>query len=142
MSCYHTAVLDAPIEDVWEKISNFHDMTWAPDVITSLELKNDLGGHEVGTTRLLNGAFLETLRDIDHQDMSFTYSIDDGPDVISKDKVAGYLGTVRLTPITLGDQTLIEWSSIYESEAPDVVADFCNPIYVALLTAMQAYFAK
>ncbi len=141
MSCYHSAILNAPVETVWTTISNFHDMNWAPEVITSLEVKGDVAGDEVGAVRLLNGLFLETLREVDEPNYSFTYSIDDGPDVIAKEVVANYLGTVVLTPVTIGDQTLIEWSSVYDSDDENAVAEFCNPIYVALLTAMQQHFA-
>ena len=141
MSCYHSAILNAPVETVWTTISNFHDMSWASEVITSLEVKGDVAGDEVGAVRLLNGLFLETLREVDEPNYSFTYSIDDGPDVIAKEVVANYLGTVELTPVTIGDQTLIEWSSVYDSDDENAVAEFCNPIYVALLTAMQQHFA-
>jgi len=141
MSCYHSAILNAPVEAVWSAISNFHDMSWAPEVITSLEVKGDVSGDEVGAVRLLNGLFLETLREVNADGYNFTYSIDDGPDVIAKEVVANYLGTVALTPVTIGDQTLIEWSSVYDSDDENAVAEFCNPIYVALLTAMQQHFA-
>jgi len=153
MSCYHSAVLNAPIEKVWEAIVDFHDMSWAKGVIQTCEKQGDVSGLEVGAKRLLNDVFHEELREVDVENFLFTYSIDDGPKPISKCCVANYLGTVELTPITLSDQTLIEWSTVYDqiesadtnelAEAlhiTDVVADFCDPIYIALLSAMQDYF--
>lgn len=141
MSCYHSAVIDAPVDQVWSAISNFHDMSWAPDVITSVTVVGDASASEVGAKRVLNDLFHETLQSIDHDGHTFSYSIDNGPDVVSKDAVANYIGTVQLLPVTVGGQTFIEWSSEYESANPDAVADFCNPIYHALLNSLVGHFA-
>ena len=141
MSCYHSIIIDASPEEVWSAISNFHDMNWAPEVISSLTIVGEASGSEIGAGRILNGLFHETLKRIDHERHEFSYSIDDGPDVISKEVVSNYVGTVRLRPITDDGRTFVEWSSEYESADPDAVADFCNPIYHALLASMKGHFA-
>jgi len=141
MSCYHSAVLNASIEKVWSTISNFHDMNWAEGVITSVTPVGDLDGTEVGSKRILNELFHETLLHVDAESYSFYYSIDDGPGVVSKDAVSNYLGTVKLHPITVGGLTCIEWASDYESRDPNAVAEFCNPIYNALLVSLKNHFA-
>ena len=140
MSCYHSAVLNASIEKVWSTISNFHDMNWAEGVITSVTAVGDISGTKVGSQRILNEVFHETLLAIDPGSYLFAYSIDDGPGVVGKNAVSNYVGTVKLHPITVGGQTCIEWASDYESKDPNAVAEFCNPIYNALLVSLKNHF--
>ena len=136
-SCHNSIVLDMPREKVWDAIRDFHDLSWAKGVITKLDVKGDKGGLEIGASRLLNDAFLETLVSVDEAAFTFTYSIDDGPAPLDKGSVSNYLGKVCLSSTDNGG-TLVEWSSSYESANEDAIADFCNPIYVALLDAMKA----
>jgi hypothetical protein len=58
--------INAPISDVWVKLNNFHDFSWAPNVITSVEKVGDIDGGQVGAKRILNNAFHETLVEIDN----------------------------------------------------------------------------
>lgn len=133
-SCHNKIEIDSPINTVWKTICDFHDMSWAPEVITSLTKVGDKNGNEVGAKRVLNDAFHETLTEVDADAFTFSYSIDDGPGPVSNSVVDNYIGVVKLTETD--DGTLVEWSSSYESEKDDEVADFCNPIYSALLSAL------
>jgi len=133
-SCHNKIEIDPPINTVWKTICDFHDMSWAPEVITSLTKVGDKNGNEVGAKRVLNDAFHETLTKVDADAFTFSYSIDDGPGPVSNSVVDNYIGVVKLTETD--DGTLVEWSSSYESEKDDEVADFCNPIYSALLSAL------
>jgi len=133
-SCHNKIEIDSPINTVWKTICDFHDMSWAPEVITSLTKVGDKNGNEVGAKRVLNDAFHETLTEVDADAFTFSYSIDDGPGPVSNSVVNNYIGVVKLTETD--DGTLVEWSSSYESEKDDEVADFCNPIYSALLSAL------
>jgi hypothetical protein len=137
-STTQSKIINAPIEDVWQKLDDFHDMTWAAGILPSCEKTGDIDGHEVGATRLLNGAFQETLREIDPQKYFLKYSIDDGPSPVSKNEVSNYFGTVFLSPAERGG-TLVEWNSSWESSSEDAV-DFCHGIYVALLNELAAAF--
>ncbi len=40
-NCYNKVEIEAPINKVWELVKDFHDMSWAPGVITSLEIVGD-----------------------------------------------------------------------------------------------------
>ena len=137
-NCYNKIEISAPVSAVWDKIKDFHDMSWASGVIETLARVGDKNGSEVGAKRILNDAFHERLLSIDHDSFTFTYSIDDGPGPVAKELVRNYKGVVKLSPA--GNGTLIEWSSGFESKADGEVADFCNPIYQALLGAMKASF--
>jgi carbon monoxide dehydrogenase subunit G len=133
---YQTIVIDAPVDRVWRAVSNFHDMTWAPNVITDVETVGDIPGNRVGAVRVLNGLFRETLLELDEEERTFSYSIDDGPPPVSKDEVKNYVGQVSVQPATEGNGTRVEWSSTWEdNEGP--AYEFCHSIYVALLDDMK-----
>ena len=134
-ACYNKIEINASIDKVWETISNFHDMSWAPDVISSVSTVGDKKGTEVGAKRILNEVFHETLTAVDSSNFTFSYSIDDGPGPVASDAVKNYIGVVQLSPIDKG--CLVEWSSSFESANEDDVSDFCNPIYMALLNALS-----
>ncbi|MDX1757811.1 MAG: SRPBCC family protein [Marinobacter sp.] len=137
--CYNTIDIDAPVDVVWNRLRNFHDMSWAEGVITDVKAVGDKGGLDIGAKRILNDAFHETLVTMDPAHYTFSYSIDDGPGPVAKDAVERYIGTVKLSPS--GEGTRVEWSSEFTSAADDEVAEFCNPIYSALLDALKKSFA-
>ncbi|QSX38190.1 SRPBCC family protein [Shewanella sedimentimangrovi] len=133
--CYNTVEIAAPIDKVWKTVSNFHDMSWAKGVITSLEKVGDKGGNEVGAKRVLNNVFKETLTQFHPDKYSFSYSIDDGPGPVAREAVSHYIGVVKLSEKQ--NTCVVEWSSSFESANEEQVSDFCNPIYRALLDALK-----
>ena len=138
-STYQSIVIEAPINAVWAKISDFHDLSFAPQVISDCQKVGDKGGTEVGAQRLLNGVFTETLTHHDESSHAISYSIEDGPSPVSPDEVKSYIGAVRLRPITETGNTFVEWSSRWESDSDDAVA-FCSEIYTTLLRALAIAF--
>ena len=134
-------VVDAPIEDVWSRFIDFHNLSWAPNVISNVEKVGDVDGGIPGAKRILNNAFHETLIEINSDEYFLRYSIDDGPSPVSKAEVDNYVGVVTLGPSAEGDGTLVEWTSSWESRADDAVA-FCHGIYVALLEELANSFNK
>ncbi len=137
-NCYNSTVVAVPREKVWDTIKDFHDLSWADPVITKLDIIGDKSGSEIGAKRFLNDAFYETLVSVNEYEYTFTYSIDDAPEPLSKDSVSNYLGVVRLYPVTDSNGTFIEWTSSFESGDDQAVSDFCNPIYAALLGALKS----
>ena len=139
--CFHSTVLDTPIAEVWSALRNFHNLSWGTGVVTSCVKVGDTPGDQAGAQRVLNSSFHETLRSLDDSNYTLTYTIDDGPEPISKDSIKSYVGTIRLREITDSSRTYCEWETVYETTNDDLVAGFCNPIYAALLEAMKAHFA-
>ena len=133
--CYNKIEIEAPIDKVWDTIYNFHDISWAPGVVTSVTKVGDKKGDEVGAGRILNDVFHETLTELDARNFTFSYSIDDGPGPVASDAVSDYIGTVKLTATDSG--CIAEWSSVFQSQNANEVADFCNPIYMALLNSLK-----
>ena len=131
-STNQSVVIDASISDVWKKFTNFHDLSWAPNVITD---------GSVGAKRVLNGVFHETLVELDNDAHILRYSIDDGPPPVSKEEVSNYIGCVQLSADQEGGGILVEWTSSWDSNADDAV-EFCQGIYVALLGELANSFNK
>ncbi|MGQ0735245.1 MAG: SRPBCC family protein [Acidobacteriota bacterium] len=127
---YQSIVINAPAETVWGAIRNFHDMGWAPNVITGVGVVGDKKGNEVGARRVLNGVFHETLLEVKDEDRTFAYSIDDGPSPLSKTEISNYVGRVSVRPVTEGRGAFVEWSSQWERN-DKATAEFCHGVYVA-----------
>ena len=140
MGCYHSAVINASSDKVFSLLKNFHDLSWSKNVVSKVEKIGDKRHYEVGAKRILNDAFHETLRSINNDKKTFTYSIDDGPGPVSKDNVTGYIGEVTVIPITEDDSSVVVWTSKWASDKDGRVADFCNPIYHALLQDLKNHF--
>ena len=131
---YQSIVINAAAGEVWNSIRDFHDLSWAPNVITGVEVVGDAAGDEIGAGRVLNGVFKETLRTVDDDARVFTYSIDEGPGPLAEG-VRNYLGKVSVQPTDDGG-TVVEWTSSWE-ENDEAVHEFCHPIYLALLDDMK-----
>ena len=140
MGCYNSTVVPASVNEVWALFQNFHDMSWAEGVITKTEPVGNAAGHEIGAKRILNDAFHETLRVLDDESRTVEYSIDDGPDAVSKENVQGYIGKVRVLPVTDDGAAFVEWSSSWTSGG-EGTAEFCSPIYRALLDALKNHLS-
>jgi hypothetical protein len=140
MGCYNSIVVNAPAEQIWNLLRNFHDLSWSPNVIEKVELVGDKKASEQGAKRVLNGVFHETLLSIDDDTRTLQYSIDDGPEAVSKERVKGYIGIIQVFPVTENDTAFVLWSSRWESDAGGVEA-FCNPIYRALLGDLKSSFS-
>jgi hypothetical protein len=138
-STYQSIVINASIRDIWDKLSNFHELSWASKVLPGIEKIGDKNGDEIGAKRVLNDAFHETLTRVDLENYLLEYSIDDGPSPVSKEEVSNYRGLIQLSPAQDADGTLVVWTSSWESNSEDAV-DFCHGIYIALLNELAKSF--
>jgi hypothetical protein len=140
-STYQSIVLDAEPDKVWDTVKNFHDLGWAPNVITSCEKVGDTDQASAGAKRVLNGAIHETLIEFNNEKRFLRYQITDGPSPISKEEVKNYFGTLRVVPVTEGKGTFLEWHSEWEqNDAP--VYEFCHGVYCALLGELKGKFTS
>ena len=111
-----SVVIDAPIDRVWAVLRDFnsHDR-WHPAVAPRRK-ENDVAGDVVGGVRrfsLSDGAELrEQLLSHSDREYTFTYCILDSPLPLFD-----YMATVRLKPVTDGNQTFWDWRSQFR--APD-----------------------
>ena len=140
--CYNTAVVPASVDQVWARLQNFHDLSWAPGVIDSVQAESDMPGDHVGAKRVLNGEFHETLTCLDKKDHVITYRMDSGPGPLDTDALHHYIGKIHLLPVTDEDSTFVEWSSDFEAASETEVTAFCDPIYQALLISLKDSFSE
>ena len=141
MGCFNSIVINAPSHKVWKVLKDFHDLSWSKNVVTDVKPIGGKSSNEVGAKRILNGLFHETLLSINNDDHKFTYSIDDGPGAVSKDNVEEYIGEVTVYAVTDNDISFVLWTSKWKSTKEGGVADFCNPIYHALLQDLKGHFS-
>lgn len=133
-STFQEIEIKVPADTVWGAIRDFHDLSWAPNVVTSVDVVGEKASDKPGAGRILNGVFHETLRTMDDASKAFTYSIDEGPSPLTKDEMKNYVGRVLVEHIAGG--TRVEWSSSWEQN-DDAIHEFCHAIYVALLNDMK-----
>jgi Polyketide cyclase / dehydrase and lipid transport len=105
---YRSAVINSPLETVWATIRDFNALpSWHPAIAQS-EIEGGLGSNAVGCVRSFSmkegGHLREQLLALSDLDHSFTYNI-----LVSPMPVKDYVATFRLTPITVGNRTFVEW---------------------------------
>jgi NADPH:quinone reductase-like Zn-dependent oxidoreductase len=116
ISVIQSAVIDAPIERVWAVLRDFSSQeSWHPAVLRS-RMENDAAGDVVGGVRQLSLTDGAEQREqlLSHNDCeyTFTYCIIDSPLPLFD-----YMATVRLKPVTDGNQTFWDWRTQFR--APD-----------------------
>ncbi len=107
---YESAVINAPIGDVWKVTRDYNALPrWNP-AIGGSELE---GGEGVGCVRHITfrdgGRAAERLLGLSDDEHSVTYEFLDSPLA-----VANYKATLRFTEITVSGETFAEWSGFYD----------------------------
>lgn len=123
---YVSSVITAPAAKVWARVRDFNGLpNWHPAIAES-RIENGEPADKVGCVRnfsLRNGDRLrEKLLGLSDFDMFCTYSILDSPMPLTN-----YVATLRLTPITDGERTFIEWSADFDC-APEREAELVGGI--------------
>lgn len=121
-----SSVIDAPPAKVWERVRDFNGMPkWHPRIRDS-RIENGEPSDKIGCVRdfhLQNGDRLrEKLLGLSDYDMFCTYGILESPMPLTN-----YIATLRLTPVTDGERTFIEWTAEFDCE-PEVAMDLVGGI--------------
>lgn len=112
---YVSSVIPASVEEVWGRVRDFNSLPkWHPRIRES-RIEDAEPADKVGCIRnfqLQNGDGLrEQLLGLSDYDMFCTYRILESPMPLTN-----YIATLRLTKVTDGDQTMIEWSAEFDCE--------------------------
>lgn len=123
---YVSSVINAPAARVWERVRDFNGLPrWHPRIRES-RIENGEPADKVGCVRdfrLQNGDRIrEKLLGLSDHDLFCTYAILESPMPIEN-----YVATLRLTPVTDGERTFVEWSADFDC-APDAETDLVNGI--------------
>ncbi|WP_048861611.1 SRPBCC family protein [Acidisphaera rubrifaciens] len=121
-----STVLNAPAARVWARVRDFNGLPgWHPAIAES-RIEGGDPSDRIGCVRdfrLRNGDRLrEKLLGLSDYDLFCTYSILDSPMPVSN-----YVATLRLTPVTDGDRTFIEWTAEFDV-APEREAEMIAQI--------------
>jgi hypothetical protein len=141
---YASSVIDAPVQQVWERIRDFNSMpSWTGGAIAKSEIEGGGTGDQVGKVRVLelpDGTKLrETLLSLSDLERSYTYDFTEVPFPVD-----GYIGTLRVHPVTDGDRTFIEWYGSFDCKPEDVEPMkglFENVVYQGAFDALKAHFS-
>jgi uncharacterized protein YndB with AHSA1/START domain len=123
---YASSVLNAPADRVWEAIRDFNGLPqWHPAIAES-RIEGNAAADQVGCVRafrLTDGGFIrERLLALSDYDFSCTYAILESPM-----GVEDYVATLKLTPVTDGQRSFIEWSASFAC-APEREAELVEQI--------------
>ncbi|MGI3903440.1 MAG: SRPBCC family protein [Janthinobacterium lividum] len=141
---YISAVIAAPIDEVWAVARDFNGHAeWHPFIAES-HIEDGLPSDTVGCVRnftLGNGGHLRerllALSDVDH---NFTYSILESPMPIRD-----YRASFGLKRITEGDHTLVEWSARFEVAPEDearIVEQVGRATFAAGIAALETFLKE
>lgn len=140
---YSSAVVPAPLVEVWPHVRDFGGIhRWHP-AISSGELTRGASGTEVGAQRRLTlgdgGVVVENLLALDERGHALTYEIVESPFPVRR-----YVSTVRLAPVTAVGHTFAEWWVEFDADAADegeLVELFANGVFGAGLAALAQRWA-
>lgn len=139
-----SAVIDAPIDRVWAVLRDFNSHhRWHPAVAHS-RMENDLDGDVVGGVRKFSLSDGQELREqlLRHSDSdhAFTYCILDSPLPLRD-----YVATVRLKPVTDGNQTFWDWRARFRApgnRAAELKHLVGSQIYESGFTGLRMFLAE
>ena len=139
---YTSSVINAPASKVWERIRDFNGLPkWHPRIRES-RIEDALPADKVGCIRnfnLQNGDNIrEQLLGLSDYDLFYSYSMLEGPMPLSD-----YIATLRITPVTEGDRTFIEWSAEFECDPEnedDLVSGIGTNVFQGGFDALKRHF--
>ena len=110
---YTSSVIDAPADGVWAVVRDFNALpAWHP-VIAESRIEQGQPSDQVGCVRAFRlrdgGRLREQLLALSDFDYQCVYSILESPMPLS-----GYVATLKLTPVTDGNRTFVEWSAEFD----------------------------
>lgn len=139
---YASAVIAAPVEQVWSVVRDFNGLAdWHPAIEASTL---DSGtGAELGVVRRLTvagggGLVVERLLSLDDLGHSQTYEILESPFAVRR-----YVATYQFLPVTDSGQTFGHWRAEYDAEGADEAGlseFFTGAVFAGGLAALQKRF--
>jgi hypothetical protein len=131
----------SPVDEVWALLRDFAAIgDWHP-ALPPCEIE-DGPADRVGCVRVfsLAGGHRETLTRLDDQQRSIAFAFGDNAGL----PVRSYVSMMTAQPVTLSDQTYIEWSSRFDCDEADedkVIAAVRDGVLVPGLKALEQRFA-
>ena len=138
-----SSVIDAPIEQVWNRICDFDGLPkWHPGIAQS-KVEGGKPSDQVGCVRVLTlqdgAAIREQLLEMSDLGHHYSYAILESPL-----PMANYRATLRLRRITDGNRTFAEWSGSFDASPAEKGAEMedflSNAVYQGGFDALKKHF--
>jgi hypothetical protein len=141
---YVSTVLAAAANRVWARVRDFNGLPgWHPAIAES-RIENGEPPDRVGCVRdfrLRNGDRLrEKLLGLSDFDLFCTYSILESPMPLEN-----YVATLRLTPVTDGDRTFIEWTAEFDctqERESELITQIGGGVFQGGFDALKRHFGS
>jgi hypothetical protein len=142
---YASTVIGAPAAEVWARIRDFNGLaTWHAAAIPESEIEEGKAGDQIGGVRSITLADGTNLRErlLSHSDLerSYTYNFEKTPF-----DVDNYCATIRVTPVTDGDQSFVEWWTTFDCDRDQVghwEEFFATQVFQGGFDALKGHFAR
>jgi hypothetical protein len=142
---YASTVIDAPADEVWARVRDFNGLpTWHPGMVATSEIEEGKVGDQVGGVRsftLTDGSTHIRERLVEHSDAerSYTYNFQKTPF-----DVDNYLATIRVTPVTDGNKSFVEWWTTFDCDRDKIgywEGFFANEVFQGGFEALKGHFS-
>ena len=142
---YASTVIDATADAVWAKIRDFNAMPdWNREGIATSEIEDGKAGDQVGAVRsftlVADGTHLrEKLLAHSDERRFYTYDFQKTPF-----DVDNYCATLRVTPVTDGGGSFIEWWTTFDCDRDQQghwTDFFASQVFQGGFDALKAHFA-
>lgn len=139
---YASTVVNAPVDEVWALLRDFNGLTaWHPAVEKST-IEGGKSADQVGCIRDLalpdGGQIRERLLAFSDRERFYSYNFETTPF-----DVRNYCGTLKVSPVTDGNRTFIEWWTTFDCE-PDKLDEwvrmFAHDIFKPGLDSLKKKF--
>ena len=141
---YSSSVIPAPVSAVWAIVRDFNGLPNWTRFVRESRIEQNMPADRIGCIRNFTltdgGRIRERLLGLSDYDMSCTYSILESPM-----GVENYVATLRLIPVTDGDQTFAEWTAEFDaaSDREDRLAeDIERNVFAAGLSSLKTRFQR
>lgn len=141
---YTSTVVNAPAEEVWTYLRDFNDLPkWTGGIVVESEIEDGLAGDQVGAVRSFKLGDGEHLRErlLSHSDAyrMYSYNFEKTPF-----DVDDYHATLRVTPVTDGNVSFVEWSTTFNCDRDRIAeweAFFSQEVFQGALNAVKEHFS-
>lgn len=139
---YASTVLNAPASTVWAAIRDFNGLPgWVAAIADSM-IEDGKASDQVGCVRSMHlqdgGHIRERLISCSDVDRHYSYNFETTPfDVLN------YHATLRVTPVTDGDRSFVEWWTTFDCPPEKIdewVATFAGAVFMGGLNALKERF--
>jgi hypothetical protein len=143
INVYVSSVIDAAADAVWQHVRDFNGLPkWHPSIADS-RIEQGEPADRLGCIRNFHtrdgGQIRERLLTLSDYEYECTYSILESPM-----GVENYVATLKLTPVTDGNRTFIEWSAEFDCDAArerELMQTIGQGVFQAGFDALKRHFA-